>query len=103
MYVEMYGPDGAGGRWDVEPPPGKMIDEAERDSMLAKLRRPSPHYPDSHVEWADCGTDLVFGYFYGGERPKAGGPKHTRPRNDDPPSRSDPTDLPTTANVPPPP
>lgn len=79
-YIEVYGPDGYEARWDAELPEGEVIDEAFRDEQLAVLRTPHPDYPDSHVEWLDAGTDLVFGYFHHGARPAPGGPRHTRPR-----------------------
>ncbi len=104
MYVEMYGPNGSEGRWDVQPPPGRIIDEAKRDEMLVGLRKPNPEYPDSHVEWADCGTDLVFGYFHHGARPKGSGPKHTNPTTAPMPDDvSFDADPPFTPTVPPPP
>jgi hypothetical protein len=78
-YVEVYGPDGYEGRWDVDPPEGTPIDEQYRDEMMATLQNPGPDYPDSHAEWIDCGTDLVFGLFHHGARPPSFGPKHTRP------------------------
>jgi hypothetical protein len=74
MYVEVYGSQGYEGRWDVGLAPGETeINEPVRERMLAQLREGNPRYPDHHVEWMDAGTDLVFGFFYDGIRPR--GPK----------------------------
>jgi hypothetical protein len=62
LWIELYGPDGYKGSWEVTPPDGQSFDETAVRRHIADIRG-KPEYRESELRVCEDEGELIIGVF----------------------------------------